>query len=172
MCGALFKRNERDFCCAVRHKKSMKKFLSIVTKFSLLTLLGVVLVWIFIFNWSFVFKKKVVGEVVAVERVMGSMAIITQNQNQINPQAFSFSVGIKDKTTGEIHMASSEDRKWAAVTKGNCVVAAFFPYPPWRTFDKGMTDHNARLLRNYTTCAEMTESDGLFESIRFFLLAY
>lgn len=150
----------------------MKKFLSIVTKFSLLTLLGVVLVWIFIFNWSFVFKKKVVGEVVAVERVMGSMAIITQNQNQINPQAFSFSVGIKDKTTGEIHMASSEDRKWAAVTKGNCVVAAFFPYPPWRTFDKGMTDHNARLLRNYTTCAEMTESDGLFESIRFFLLAY
>ncbi len=148
----------------------MKKFLVAVTKFSILALLGVFVVWVFIFNWSFVFKKKISGEVVAVERVMGSMAIITQNQ--INPQAFSFSVGIKDKVTGEIHMASSEDRKWAAVTKGNCVVAAFFPYPPWRTFDKGMTDHNARLLRNYTTCAEMTEADGFFESLRFFLLAY
>ena len=73
--------------------------------------------------------------------------------------------------TGEIHMASSEDRKWAAVTKGNCVVAAFFPYPPWRT-EKGMTDHAARLLRNYTGCAEMNETDGFFDKIRFFLLAY
>lgn len=150
----------------------MQKFLSLLTKFSIFTVIGVLVVWVFIFNWSFVFKKKVTGEVVAVERVMGSMAIITQNQGQINPQAFSFSVGIKDKSTNEIHMASSEDRKWAAVTKGNCVVAAFFPYPPWRTFDKGMTDHNARLLENYTSCAEMTKVDGWFEGIRFFLLAY
>lgn len=150
----------------------MKNFLNLLKKFSIVTLIGIVLVWIFVFNWSFVFKKKVVGEVVAVERVMGSMAIITQDQNAINPQAFSFSVGIKDKTSGEIHMASSEDRKWAAVTRGNCVVAAFFPYPPWRTFDKGMTDHNARLLRNYTSCAEMTETNGWFEAIRFFMLAY
>lgn len=150
----------------------MKKFLSSLLKFSILSLVGVFVVWVFIFNWSFVFKKKVVGEVVAVERVMGTVAIITQNQNQVNPQAFSFSVGIKDKLSGEIHMASSEDRKWAAVTKGNCVVAAFFPYPPWRTFDKGMTDHNARLLRNYTSCPEMKEDDGFFESLRFFFLAY
>jgi hypothetical protein len=175
-CGALFMssdRIQRDFYQGLSHKKEMKKFLSTLTKFSILAVVGLFVVWVFIFNWSFVFKKKIVGEVVAVERVMGSMAIITQSQNQqINPQAFSFSVGIKDKITGEIHMASSEDRKWAAVTKGNCVVAAFFPYPPWRTFDKGMTDHNARLLRNYTSCAEMSETDGFFEALRFFLLAY
>ncbi len=149
----------------------MNNFLSVLKKFSIITVLGILVIWIFIFNWSFVFKHKVTGEVVAVERVMGNVAVITGSQNAINPQAFSFSVGIKDKTSGEIHMASSEDRKWAAVTKGNCVVAGFFPYPPWRT-EKGMTDHNARLLRNYTSCAEMTETDGFFEKLRFFLLAY
>lgn len=150
----------------------MKKFLSLLTKFSIFAILGVFVVWVFIFNWSFVFKQKIIGEVVAVERVMGSMAIITQAQNQqLNPQVFSFSVGIKDSNSGEIHMASSEDRQWAAVTKGNCVVAAFFPYPPWRAFDKGMTNHNARLLKNYTSCAEMKETSGFFDSVRFFFLA-
>ncbi len=148
----------------------MKNFVSLLIKFSIITLIGVVFVWVFIFNWSFIFKTKVVGEVVAAERVMGSMAIISEGQGALNPQVFSFSVGIKDKNTGEIHMASSEDRKWAAVTKGNCVVAAFFPYPPWK--DKGMTDHNARLLRNYTSCAELTENDGFYEKLRFFFFGY
>ena len=118
----------------------MNNFLSLFKKFSIISLLIIVVIWIFIFNWEFVFKTKVLGEVVAAERVIGPMAIISDSQGKINPQAFSFSIGIKDPHTGEIHMASSEDRKWAAVTKGNCVVAAFFPYPPWK-LDKGMTDH-------------------------------
>ncbi|MBC7742094.1 MAG: hypothetical protein H7061_07850 [Bdellovibrionaceae bacterium] len=123
--------------------------------------------WIFIFNWSFVFKKKVVGEVVAAERV-GALTIVT-NSGPINPQAFSFSVAIKDRKTGEIYMASSEDRQWAAVQKGNCVIAAYFPYPPWN-MSKGSTDHNARLLRNFTTCNELPPTDSFFDSLRFFFL--
>lgn len=150
----------------------MEKILSLVKKMVFLFVFVAFFVWLFVFNWSFVFKKKVVGEVVAAERVAGTVAIITQAQGNLNPQAFSFSIGIKDRFSGEIFMASSEDRKWAAVTKGNCVVAAFFPYPPWRTLDKGMTDHNARLLRNYTTCNDLVDSDGFFEKLKFFFLAY
>ena len=127
------------------------------------------LVWIFIFNWSFIFKKKIVGEVVAVEKVAGTLTVITNSQDAINPQAFSFSVALKDLKTSEIHMASSEDRKWAAVQKGNCAVAAFFPYPPWN-FSKGTTDHNARLLKNYGDCKLATEEESFFDKVRFFFL--
>lgn len=148
------------------------KFLNILKKITVLFVFVLVFVWIFIFNWSFVFKKKVIGEVVSAERVTGTMAIVTDAKGAINPQVFSFSVGIKDRFSGEIFMASSEDRKWAAVNNGNCVVAAFFPYPPWRTFDKGMSDHNARLLRNYTSCDKLDEPEGFLASLRFFFLAY
>lgn len=147
------------------------RILSMIKKWFVVLLTLSVLVWIFIFNWSFVFKKKIVGEVVAVERVVGTMAIVTSSQGAINPQAFSFSVGIKDRFSGEIYMASSEDRKWAAVNKGNCVIAAYFPYPPWRIIDKGMTDHNARLLRNFTDCSQLENSEGWLDHIKFFLLA-
>ncbi len=128
-----------------------------------------ILVWIFIFNWSFVFKKKIIGEVVAVERVAGTLTVITNSKDAINPQAFSFSVAIRDLKTSEIHMASSEDRQWAAVQKGNCAVAAFFPYPPWN-LQKGSTSHNARLLKNYTDCKLATEEESLWDKINFFFL--
>ncbi len=172
MCAALYDDLNVPFIMSSDIKREMKNFLSLFKKFSLLSLFILFLVWIFIFNWSFVFKKKIVGEVVAAERVMDNVAIISQSQKAFNPQVFSFSVGIKDQNSGEIFMASSEDRKWAAVSKGNCVVAAFFPYPPWRTFDKGTTDHNARLLRNYTSCSQMPVEDGFFDWIKFFFLAY
>lgn len=128
------------------------------------------LVWIFIFNWSFVFKKKVIGEVVAVEKVTGAMAIITNSREPINSQVFSFSVAVKDLKTSEIHMASSEDRQWAAAQKGNCVVAAFFPYPPWN-LSKGNTEHNARLLKNYQDCKLVTaDPDTFWDKVSFFFL--
>jgi hypothetical protein len=148
------------------------KYLSLLKKFFVFGCVSFFFVWVFVFNWSFVFKKKVVGEVVAAERVVGTMAIVSTGSEAINPQAFSFSIGIKDPFSGEIFMASSEDRKWAAVAKGNCVVAAFFPYPPWRTLDKGMTDHNARLLRNYTSCDMLEDSNSFFSNLRFFFLTY
>jgi hypothetical protein len=128
-----------------------------------------ILTWIFIFNWSFVFKKKIMGEVVAVEKVTGTFTVITNSKDPINPQAFSFSVAIKDLKTNEIHMASSEDRKWAAVQKGNCAVAAFFTYPPWN-LSKGTTDHNARLIKNFTDCTDATLSDSFWDKVQFFFL--
>jgi hypothetical protein len=140
----------------------IKKSLALLVVVSLL-------VWIFIFNWSFVFKKKIIGEVVAVEKVSGVMTVITNSTDPVNPQAFSFSVALKDLKTSEIHMASSEDRKWAAVQKGNCAVAAFFPYPPWN-LQKGSTDHNARLLKNYENCALATQEESLWDKISFFFL--
>lgn len=144
-------------------------FLNFIKKLFLVVLLVGILVWVFVINWSFVFKKKIVGEVVAVQKV-DTFAVITNSQQPINPQAFSFSVAIKDGSTNEIHMASSEDRKWAAVQKGNCVVAAFFPYPPWN-LTKGSTDHNARLLRNYENCSMVaSHQDSFWDKLKFFFL--
>ncbi|MFZ3229166.1 MAG: hypothetical protein WA160_03090 [Pseudobdellovibrio sp.] len=148
------------------------KYVLILKKWALITLVGLTFFWIFFANWSFVFKQKIVGEVVAAERVSGALTVITDSNSKINPQVFSFSVAIKDQRTGEIHMASSEDRQWAAVSKGNCVIAAFFPYPPWRILDKGMTNKNARLLRNFTGCDQVPKEDGFFDKLKFFFLAY
>jgi hypothetical protein len=148
------------------------KTLLFVRKWALISLVSFVFLWIFFANWSFIFKEKVVGEVVAAERVNQNLTVITDPNAKINPQVFSFSVAIKDQHTGEIHMASSEDRQWAAVTKGNCVVAAFFPYPPWRILDKGMTNRNARLLRNFTSCDQIPEDSGFFAGLRFFFMSY
>ncbi len=143
---------------------------ALIKKWLFISVPIVVVLFIVIANWSFFFKSKIVGEVVAVERVTGPIAILTENQ-KMNPQVFSFSVAIKDRQTGEIHMASSEDRQWAAVTKGNCVIAAYFPYPPWRMLEKGMTNHNARLLRNFTACDQVPDDKGFFEALKFFFLA-
>ena len=145
-------------------------YLLIFRKWFVIVGLTVLVGWIFIANWSFIFKSKVVGEVVASERVGGQFAVLGTSQQPMNPQVFSFSVAIKDQFTGEIHMASSEDRQWAAVTKGNCVIAAYFPYPPWKMLDKGMTNHNARLLRNFTTCEQVSEDKSFLSRVKFFFM--
>lgn len=143
-------------------------------KFALKSFIGVIfigfLVWIFIFNWSFVFKKRIVGEVSNVEKVNPGLIVTTAKDNNTIPgQAFSFSVAIKDLVTGEIHMASSEDRKWAAVEKGNCVIAAFYPYPPWR-LEKGTTDYNARLIQNFQSCDSVNRDMSFWDTVKFFFL--
>ncbi|MBY0553517.1 hypothetical protein K2P97_03240 [bacterium] len=140
----------------------LKKWISILIVLS-------VIVWVFVINYSFVFKKRIVGEVVAAEKVVVPMAVVTSSPNTaLNPQVFSFSVGVKDRHTGEIYVASSEDRQWAAVNIGNCVIAAYFPYPPWQ-LSKGNTNHNARLLRNFTSCDQLPEQSW-FDSLKFFFL--
>lgn len=140
------------------------------TKKAILSFVVIFLIfWIFIWNFSFVFKTRVVGEIQKVEHI-GVQAVITNNQ-PINPQVFSFAVSIKDIRTNEIHVASSEDRKWGAVQQGNCVVAAFFPYEPWK-LSKGMSDRNARLLQTFTSCADLPPTDGFLNWLRFFFLIY
>lgn len=145
------------------------KFLNFLKKWLLIFSALFVALWVFFSNWSYLFKSKIVGEIVAVERVAGALTVITDSNAKFNPQVFSFSVAIRDQHSGEIHMASSEDRQWAAVSKGNCVIAAFFPYPPWR-LDKGMTNKNARLLRNFTSCDQVPQNDGFVEALKFFFL--
>lgn len=144
--------------------------MKLFSKWLLLALGIVFLVWLFGYNYSFVFKKKVVGVVVAAEKVNVPVAMIAGDLTQpVAPSTvFSFSVGIKDRHSGEIYMASSEDRQWAAAQVGNCVIAAYFPYPPWE-FAKGGTSHNARLLRNFTDCDQLPK-ENWFDDLKFFLL--
>ena len=120
----------------------MKKFVSV---FSVLIFVGVVL-YVFGHYWSYIFAKSIVGEVVKVEKLMDPVAIITRGADPSN-KIFSFAVAIKDKATGEIFTASTEDRQWAAVAGENlCAEAKFFPYPPWK-LDKAGTYFGARLIR-------------------------
>ncbi len=93
--------------------------------------------------YSFVFSKTVVGEVIGVERVTQPTAIIGGNAPA--SQLYSFAIAIRDKNS-EIHTASSEDRQWAVVQKGQCAEAKFLPYPPW-VLDKSGTFFGARLIR-------------------------
>jgi hypothetical protein len=146
------------------------KFLNQLKKWLIVVLVVGLFVWIFGYNWSYVFKKSVVGEVEAVEKVTGPLTVLTGAAGRpLDNPAVSFSVAIKDRTTGEIFMASSEDRQWGAVSKGNCVVAVYFPYPPWM-LSKANTSHNARLLRNFTTCAQLPDQNNWVERIKFFFL--
>lgn len=155
---------------ASRKLSSMKDFLLFTRKWVIRIAVIFLFFWIFIANWEFIFKKRVIGEVVAVERI-GTMAIVTDSKAPMNPQIFSFSVAIKSRETSEIMMASSEDRQWAAVEKGNCVVAAYFPYPPWKFATKGSTEHNAQLLRNFTSCDQIPDFSGFWDKFKFFFLA-
>lgn len=146
--------------------KSMK-LVTLLKKWFIGLLITSALVWVFIFNYSFVFKKQIIGEIVASEKVVAPIAVVGSG-SALNPQIFSFSIGIKDRFSGEIFMASSEDRQWAAVSVGNCVIAAYFPYPPWR-LEKGGTSHNARLLRNFTNCEQLPKQSW-WDDVRFFFL--
>lgn len=169
------------FCCFaktgvtrryIRDNVVMNKFLNLVRVFLgrfLVVFCVVLLAWIILGNWSFIFKKRIIGEVVKVERIAAPVAIVNNAGDPLNKENFSFSVAIKDLNTTEIHVASSEDRKWGAVQPGNCVVAAFFPYPPWN-FSRGMTDHNARLLRNFETCSGQAGEPSFWDRIQFFFL--
>ena len=92
-------------------------------------------------NYSWVFSKRVVGEVVDVERVTDPSAVFGSRATEA--QMYSYSVLIQGDD-GHLYTASSEDRQWQVVKKGYCVEALLFRYPPWH-LDKGNTFFNARL---------------------------
>ena len=92
--------------------------------------------------YSYLFAVKVEGKIISVERVTEPTAILGSVPSS---QVFSFAVAIKNEE-GEIFTASSEDRQWAVTKTDMCVVAKFFPYPPWE-FDKGGTYFGARLIK-------------------------
>ncbi|WP_413291367.1 hypothetical protein [Bdellovibrio sp. HCB337] len=122
----------------------MKKVLYIVL--TILAACGLVFVLV---NWyPYIFSQKVDGEIYGVERVEVPMAIITADGAKPSSQVFSYAVAVKDAKTGEIFTASSEDRRWAVVQKGQCAEVKFLPYPPWSLTRSGAY-FGARLIRLY-----------------------
>lgn len=112
-------------------------------------ILFLVLAGLIVFNfYSFLFAKKVRGEIVNVQRVAPAEAIIGSGKNGIGDDFFSFAVAIRHEKDNEIYTASTEDRQWAIAQQGQCVEAKLFPYPPWN-LSSGGTYHNARLLKLY-----------------------
>jgi hypothetical protein len=98
------------------------------------------------YYYSYVFARTVEGKIVGVENVVQTTTIVQGVPGKgLPPQIFSYAVGIQDDK-GEIVTASSEDRQWAVVQKGQCATAKFFPYPPW-DLSKAGTYFGARLLK-------------------------
>jgi hypothetical protein len=124
----------------------MKIKVAVVLIGLILILTGVVLVGAR--YYPYIFARTVEGEVIGVDRVNQQTMIMSDNAKSVpNSQLFSFAVAIRDKK-GEIVTASSEDRQWAVVQKGQCAVAKYFPYPPW-DLQKANTYANARLEKLY-----------------------
>lgn len=108
--------------------------------------------------YSYIFAKRVQGEVVGIKYLSDNMAIVATQDSNAPPSSkvFSFAVAIKDRKTGEIYTSSSEDRQWGVVKEGQCASAKFFPYPPWK-FDKDGTYFNARLESLYENCESIKD---------------
>lgn len=104
--------------------------------------------------YSYVFSRLVMGEVIGIDRVIQPSTIIGMGSPLPASQIFSFAIAIKEGS-GEIVTASSEDRQWAVVEKGQCAEARYFPYPPWE-LDKSGTYFGARLLKLYD-CSKKPE---------------
>jgi hypothetical protein len=121
----------------------MKKYLS------LLSITAVVILGIYVLvNWyPYIFAKSIDGVVYGVERVEAPVALLSDGSRPPS-QIFSYAVAVKDSKTGEIFTASSEDRRWAVVQKGQCAEAKFLPYPFWSLSRSGAY-FGARLIRLY-----------------------
>ena len=115
----------------------------------LLGVLGLIVVGFVLVNWyPYIFAKNVDGVIYGVERVEVPMAIVAVDGARPTSQIFSFAVAVKDNKSGEIYTASSEDRRWAVVQKGQCAEVKFLPYPPWSLSRSGAY-FGARLIRLY-----------------------
>ena len=119
-----------------------------IRRFAFLVVLLAIGVFV-VMNYSWVFAKRVKGEVIEIERVTEPTAILGNRIKEEN--IHSFAVAIKDDK-GTIHTASGEDRQWSVVKKGYCVEALFYSYPPW-DLDKGGTYFNARVI-SMSDCAK------------------
>ncbi len=94
-------------------------------------------------NYSYFFSKKIDGVVINVDRVTELSGRVANSKTK-DSQIHSYAIAIRSSKDGNIFTTSSEDRQWAVINNGNCVVARLYPYPPWN-FKKSGTYHNARL---------------------------
>ena len=112
--------------------------------------------WFVLAKYSFVFSKSVKGKALRVERLVDPSVVVGGDMK--TNQVFSFAIAVRDEKSGEIFTSSTEDRQWAVVESGQCVVATFYPYPPW-DFAKNGTYFNARLDRMYDCDFKPTEAN-------------
>lgn len=122
----------------------------------ILTLALFGIVYLAVLNYSFVFARQVKGEILDVAGDVQPTTVIAGTPNS-TIRAYSFAVSIKEPS-GEIVIASSEDRQWAVAKKGFCVEAKFYPYPPWN-LEKAGTYYNARLVK-LMECAQGASADN------------
>ncbi len=130
-------------------------------------IIGLILLFVFIAvgiaayveYYHILFARTVTGEVISVQKVDASVDVLasTKQGETIGARLFSYAVAVEDPVTREILVASSEDRRWATVEKGNCVTARFFPYPPWR-LDRTGAYFNAQVITFMKTCDKKEES--------------
>jgi hypothetical protein len=117
--------------------KAVKGFLTALILVLIVAGVGAFLV----INYSWVFSKRVRGEVIGVERVTAPTAVLGNRVSE--SQMYSYSVLIQAED-GKLYSAASEDRQWQVVKKGYCVDALLYRYPPWK-LEQGNTFFNARV---------------------------
>lgn len=114
-----------------------------------LVLIGAILGYINFY--SYIFAREVKGVILNIEKPTAPTTIVGTNGSiGIDPahaELYNYAVAIQMEN-GEILMASSTDRQWVVAEKGKCVVAKFYPYPPW-DFDRSGTYFKARLKRMF-----------------------
>ena len=120
-------------------------------KVFILVLILVVVGALVVNNYSWVFSKRVLGQVVDVERVTDPIAVYGSRVTEA--QMYSYSILIQGND-GHLYASSSEDRQCQVVKKGYCVDALLFRYPPW-VLEKAGTFFNAR-LKDVTICPGQT----------------
>lgn len=81
------------------------------------------------------------GKILDVQRVTNPTAIISNKVS--DAQIHSYAVLIQGDD-GHLYTASTEDRQWQVATKGYCVKALLYRYPPW-DLERANTFFNARL---------------------------
>lgn len=91
-------------------------------------------------NYSWVFAKRIHGEIMDVQRVTNPTAIMGKTTDA---QIHSYAILIQNED-GKLYTASSDDRQWQVARRGYCVDALFYVYPPWNLEQAG-TYFNARL---------------------------
>lgn len=119
--------------------KSFKAALKILVLILVLGLIAIVVVT----NYAWVFSKRVKGEIVTVERVTESTAVLSNRVTDAQMHTYSILIRSED---GKLYTTSSEDSQWQVAKAGFCVEALLYRNPPWN-LDKANTFFNARILQ-------------------------
>lgn len=116
----------------------------------------------FIRFYSYIFAREVKGVILNIEKPTAPTTIVGTNGtigiDSMRSELFNYAVAIQ-MDDGEILTASSSDRQWVVAEKGKCVVAKFYPYPPW-DFDRSGTYFKARLMRMFDCAKNNSDSNS------------